>query len=189
MNFIEYSPLALRTAKPLPHKELVQHALLGLVTEVGELADCVKKHAIYGKDLDKVNMMEEVSDLLWYLNLYMVEKGIGGRVVDAAVDAAVTITDKDKPLVGAELTEAVLLLAAITGSLTVEAADRGSSDSDVVVVVSSILGAFLVGAGYTLSQALRHNINKLVLRYGDKYSDYKALNRDTVAERVVLEGK
>jgi len=45
------------------------HAVLGLETETGELQEAFKKHIFYGKDLDLVNVKEEVGDMMWYLAL------------------------------------------------------------------------------------------------------------------------
>ena len=45
------------------------HATLGMVTEVGEIADQVKKHVFYGKPLDKVNIIEELGDTSWYMSM------------------------------------------------------------------------------------------------------------------------
>jgi len=45
------------------------HALIGLQSEVGELADAVKKRVFRGDALDKTNILEECGDILWYLNL------------------------------------------------------------------------------------------------------------------------
>jgi NTP pyrophosphatase (non-canonical NTP hydrolase) len=42
------------------------HAILGIISEAGELADALKKHIIYGKQLDDINVMEETGDLSWY---------------------------------------------------------------------------------------------------------------------------
>jgi NTP pyrophosphatase (non-canonical NTP hydrolase) len=39
---------------------------MGLETEVGELMDQLKKHIFYGKELDLVNLSEELGDLNWY---------------------------------------------------------------------------------------------------------------------------
>ena len=56
----------------LPETELTEeqkrliHAGLGLCTEAAELADAIKKHIFYGKDLDRVNLIEEIGDILWY---------------------------------------------------------------------------------------------------------------------------
>ncbi len=43
------------------------HAVLGMASEAGEAVDAVKKHLFYGKPLDKVNLIEEAGDMLWYL--------------------------------------------------------------------------------------------------------------------------
>lgn len=43
------------------------HAVIGLTTETGELADNLKKHIFYGKEIDYRNMKEEIGDLFWYL--------------------------------------------------------------------------------------------------------------------------
>jgi NTP pyrophosphatase (non-canonical NTP hydrolase) len=43
------------------------HAALGITTEGGEISDAIKKHVIYGQDLDIVNIMEEIGDLMWYV--------------------------------------------------------------------------------------------------------------------------
>jgi len=43
------------------------HAAIGLTTESGEFIDALKKHIFYGRDLDEVNLKEEMGDLFWYL--------------------------------------------------------------------------------------------------------------------------
>ena len=43
------------------------HAIFGLLTELGELATAFKKWIWYGKELDRVNIAEEIGDLFWYL--------------------------------------------------------------------------------------------------------------------------
>lgn len=43
------------------------HAILGIVSEAGELADAVKKHVIYGQPLNLENCKEELGDLEFYL--------------------------------------------------------------------------------------------------------------------------
>lgn len=42
------------------------HGALGISGEAGELLDAVKKHVMYGKELDRANVLEELSDILWY---------------------------------------------------------------------------------------------------------------------------
>lgn len=43
------------------------HMLFGMLTEIGELTDAFKKQMAYGKDIDWVNVKEEVGDLMWYI--------------------------------------------------------------------------------------------------------------------------
>jgi len=45
----------------------LEHMLIGTYGEGGELADAIKKHTIYGKPLDLVNVVEELGDLEFYL--------------------------------------------------------------------------------------------------------------------------
>jgi len=47
----------------------IEHAVMGIVTEAGELIDAVKKAKIYGLKLDRTNIIEEMGDLMWYLAL------------------------------------------------------------------------------------------------------------------------
>ncbi len=42
------------------------HASMGLSTEAAEFTDALKKHIFYGKELDTVNLKEEIGDILWY---------------------------------------------------------------------------------------------------------------------------
>lgn len=52
-------------------KERLLHAGIGLATESGEFLDALKKAVFYGKELDKVNLKEELGDILWYMAIAM----------------------------------------------------------------------------------------------------------------------
>lgn len=80
MNFHTYQQLAGRTEKLLPLAGRLQHAMLGILTEAGELGDVVKRHVIYGQplaitkeDAEQIgkegSIEEEIGDLLWYVAL------------------------------------------------------------------------------------------------------------------------
>lgn len=45
----------------------LMHGAIGLTTEAGEFIDALKKHVFYGKELDRVNLSEEMGDIFWYL--------------------------------------------------------------------------------------------------------------------------
>ena len=69
----EYTPCIIGKAPPsaltFADMSRVMHASMGLVTEAGELMDMLKKHLMYGKPFDKVNLSEELGDCAWYLAL------------------------------------------------------------------------------------------------------------------------
>lgn len=52
-------------------KERLLHAGIGLATESGEFLDALKKSVFYGKELDRVNLKEELGDILWYMAIAM----------------------------------------------------------------------------------------------------------------------
>lgn len=132
MKSNDYQQLALRTEKtpkfirdefitsgcggPRPDLTVPRllHSLLGLMSETGELADALKKHLIYGADLDYENVLEEYGDILWYVALG------------------------------------------------------------------------LHGCGFGMDLAMRTNIAKLKARYGDKFTEEAALNRDLDAEAAAM---
>jgi NTP pyrophosphatase (non-canonical NTP hydrolase) len=68
MQIKEYSEKAKVTLADLGNHNLDNfHMVLGMVTEVGELADVYKKNLAYNKDIDLVNVKEEAGDIFWYL--------------------------------------------------------------------------------------------------------------------------
>ena len=91
------------------------HAGIGLSTEAGEFLDALKKHIFYGKELDRVNLKEEMGDLFWYLAIACDELNV-----------------EFEPL-------------------------------------------------------METNIAKLKARYGEKFSEQRAENRDLGTERTILE--
>ena len=54
--------------KPDSTVEKMVHAVMGVSGEAGELVDAIKKHWIYGKELDSENVLEECGDLLFYMD-------------------------------------------------------------------------------------------------------------------------
>lgn len=110
----DYSKIQARMSDEFNAK--LVHYLLGVGTEAGELQDALKKLVIYGKPIDRVNVIEEVGDVLWYLSRTL-------SLLDSSFEEAMT-----------------------------------------------------------------RNNAKLKARYGDKFTEHAALNRDLTKEREILEG-
>jgi NTP pyrophosphatase (non-canonical NTP hydrolase) len=70
MEFNEYQMKAMRTA---PHYDSIEdqldNGIYGLIGEVGELIDHIKKHKYQGHPLDKLYITKELGDINWYLAL------------------------------------------------------------------------------------------------------------------------
>ena len=190
MNLQEYAPLAYRTAKDLGSPVLnLWHANVGMVTEVGELSDAYKRRDVYGKVFDKVNAIEELGDIFWYLNLHSQVTGVPlWGAYDCVPDPMIN------PLGLAEEHQLLMLLLATVANLNLHPWTSDNDLEDVKLECATLyppmvfmLARLAEMNGSSLSQVLTLNINKLAARYGDKYSDYKALNRDTAVERQGLE--
>jgi NTP pyrophosphatase (non-canonical NTP hydrolase) len=69
MDFKEYTKETQRTMAELGQSFADQlHMVMGISTEAGELLDTYKKTLAYNKELDIVNIKEEIGDLLWYIS-------------------------------------------------------------------------------------------------------------------------
>jgi NTP pyrophosphatase (non-canonical NTP hydrolase) len=64
--------------------EGILHAAIGISGEAGELLDAIKKTWVYGKDLDRANVIEELGDLEWYCEAMRQSLGITRDEVIAA---------------------------------------------------------------------------------------------------------
>jgi NTP pyrophosphatase (non-canonical NTP hydrolase) len=67
-NIVEYQAAARRTRVDLESPGAdTMHMLLGMVSEVGELINVYKASLAYGKEVDMVNVKEEIGDLFWFI--------------------------------------------------------------------------------------------------------------------------
>lgn len=74
-NVINYAAMVASLAKPgeailtslTPDHCHLLHMAVGVSGEAGELLDAVKKATIYGKPLDRENVIEELGDLEFYM--------------------------------------------------------------------------------------------------------------------------
>lgn len=68
MDLHKYADGVMRTVAVLDPPVMNQyHMVMGISTEAGELLDVFKKYMAYSKDIDWVNVKEEVGDLMFYI--------------------------------------------------------------------------------------------------------------------------
>lgn len=62
-----------------PEKVNLWHLATGVAGEAGELLDAIKKYVIYNKELDVTNVVEELGDLMFYMEGLMQALQISGQ--------------------------------------------------------------------------------------------------------------
>ena len=69
-NLINYTTAVLRTAKPMPGRENLFHAMVGIATEVDEIQEVLTQYN-WEDDLvqAEAHLGEELGDVLWYIAL------------------------------------------------------------------------------------------------------------------------
>jgi hypothetical protein len=176
MNFEQYRPLALRTAKRFPDiQREVEHVALGLITEIGEFVTEVKRIVIYGKPMEpsmREHMIEEISDAEWYVPLALEVLNI-----DLLPEGEYPIAELER--YGTDLTGLSLMLSAMAGSISLTVLLRETHENvyelrkTLTLIVATIhrVGAVL---GISHEELRAYNIAKLRQRYPDKYSDVAA---------------
>lgn len=120
MELDEFEPNAMRTASGAKHREQLLtfvnndalwnmlHGAIGCVTESAELLDGFKKYIAYGKNLDYVNLDEEIGDLLWYVMLFAVGRAEQVRTVGIFNSDGEKVYDPDPHFTGADMLRRIM---------------------------------------------------------------------------------
>lgn len=188
MNPKEYQQLALVTkSKTDSLLKDVLHAGCGLLTEPGEIVDQYKRHWFYGKELDVKNIKEEIGDTLWYIAIafYGLEEEM-----PKAWPSLFALPEESRDLLKIDpnqLIVRVVKYGATFFSMAESASKYGLATQAPFLLheVTSLLTylSYLADTlGYSIEQAAIDNIEKLKKRYPDGFTQFAALNRDTVNE-------
>lgn len=179
MKLSEYQIAAKRTCPSLGSKDKdLLHMKMGIVTELAELVDAYKKNLAYGKELDLVNIGEEIADVFWYIaNEYnILEK----TLLDEFVTIALGQSYVDDYIYEYKDKDAQYLLDLINVYL--------SQEFQTMYVLIGLV-TFSKYLGIDIEKSLQNNIDKLLIRYPleEGFTQEKALNRNLEDERVELE--
>jgi len=195
----DYVELALRSeVEGDSSLDRLDHAAMGLVTDVGELVDALKKHKRYGREFDLLNFCEELGDVAWYAALAADVLGLNFPdmlAVPHHKEMAMTA-------VGVNLTQ-IGLIDFNTGLLVHHAAeffmivrrmryirrtvghDLNKLTPHLNKILHTIEDLAQLG-GFTLENVLDANIAKLMRRYSGKFTAAEAEKRDIEAEKKAL---
>ena len=186
-TILEYQGLAARTCPNLPGEhENERHMNLGVITEIGEVLDIFKKNLAYGKPIDVVNLGEELADISWYIvnkcRFHEIPLEEDFDTVKAEVKELLDtqmFTEQDLPL--------TLKAEALMHPLLQAYCGPTNNIFSAPIVQLAILANIAEWYELDFFQLLTNNINKLKVRYPERFTEEAAQNRDLEAERAELE--
>ena len=152
------------------------HMLYGMMSEIPELLAALDKD-------DKVNIQEELSDIVWYLANYCTFNNISLNDLSTVEYANIprgTHVEKITYWIG-ELADLEKKQMAYGKSFSVE------KQTDVLQNLFFWVTGMFVLSGLNMFEGLEKNINKLKVRFPEKFDAEKAINRDLENERKQLE--
>lgn len=79
-----YMDLVARLMKPLGDKMDLAHAALGVASESGEVADAIKATIVYGRELDQINLVEELGDNHFFASTILLKLGLTWEDIERA---------------------------------------------------------------------------------------------------------
>lgn len=167
----------------------IYHMILGIVTEVLELAEVLETG-------DYVNLAEEIGDAYWYIAGYAkYQRGTGSHGAGYAeyIDSIMnleTVHPRGNQTEGG--IKVLLVSDALSDLFTwlIHFDESAETDLDLMNSIDEIemhLRGIAYSAGLSTKEVGNAVIEKLKTRYPDKFDADKAVNRDLANEREVLE--
>jgi NTP pyrophosphatase (non-canonical NTP hydrolase) len=161
---------------------------LGVITEIGEAMDIFKKFLAYKKPMDLVNLGEELADMAWYIvNKCRFEE----LILDDDFNEVLAETKElveERMFTKNDLPAELKAEAILTLILVPYCAPTNNMFSAPIVQLAML---HHIASWFDLDffQCLTNNIEKLKVRYPEKFTEEAAQNRDLEAERAELEKK
>lgn len=180
MNLEEYQLECKRTCPDLgSYDKNIFHMQLGVNTEIGEFLDIVKKHIAYNKELDKVHLQEEISDIMWYVANQATFEGVVLQNLEDFIFNLDLEKSKNTPI---ESSSYIMMNLATYYNETITTDSSNFYDEIINILILASRALEL-----DFYKGLENNIAKLKVRYPDKFTSEAALNRNLDAERKELE--
>ena len=183
-SFAEYTLLASATDNPAcMDKE--RHYLLGISSELGEMCSCLKKFVGYNRPLDIVNLGEEMGDILWFVSQLVQLKYPDGPI------SKIIFEKKEKPEnINRENTlfEGIMTLNLIFSTIIWSEKEEKNYQHELYNIIN-VLSAIGQLYGLQLADLAWINIQKLAVRFPEKFDSQREMMRDLGLEYQTLSKK
>jgi len=155
-------------------EEMILHSIIGILTELEELLEWKE---------DKIGKSEELFDIFWYL-------AIIGREYNLPLPKDATCSMENPfEIILSVIKIAIKMLDFLKKKLYYNKPINEDMLIQYYNEISSLLIVYANISDINISDGLDININKLKARYPDKFSSERAINRDLIVERDILQGK
>lgn len=195
MNKKEFIESTARTWNNQDREKNIRHALLGMRSEVGEIESALKKVIGYGRELDRVNVLEEIGDLFYFSVRLWSEFSHSAGMLNLRPCPAGAVGFDDALAVEEFTLELGTRINSLSSYLYEKVRFEALSRATVPVFVSRRLedivddaAKLLSFVGYTPEECFARNVDKLRKRFPEKFDQDLAQNRDLETERAALEG-
>ena len=160
------------------------HASMGLMTEVVELIE----NYDLSKKYDKTNIEEEIGDCCWYFSIILRELNLDYDFIKSKT--LEPVHEKDRLVYNIRLIKRTAQLLDYHKKMMFYG--KPLDEQVYTELFSKIAGVFLMIVlveDLKVDKIFDKNIAKLKARYGEKFNEEKALNRNIDKERNILEKK
>lgn len=170
MKYIEYQTNAQRTCPSLGMKMDLCHMVMGIHSESNELFQA-------GRALDIVNIGEEIADKIWYFSNYCSIRGYSLQEIFEKPMNNIFSEEYNS----SQLTDIVKKYVIYNKKI-----DKDEEYHLLVKLAYNYLDMF-AAHNLDIFKALNNNIDKLRIRFPEKFIQQLANNRDLISERAELE--
>ena len=176
-----YKEAVKRTIKDLGSKALNDfHMVVGMHSEFNELYD-----AIWGKDANLVNLQEEIIDGCWYSTNYANLQNIEINEIFSFQDEL--YYDLDETWAGENYYEQLEYAYSKLTNLVKREHIYGKvisleDKTEAIIEIFKRINDVCIHFNLNVEEGMEKNINKLKVRYPEKFSNWDALNRNLEEE-------
>ena len=175
---MNYRDDVLRTANRIPSEEQLLCSAFGLCGESGEVADLIKKSFFHHHPFEKNNILLELGDVTWYLEL-------------ACLSLNIELPKKEPTLENFKVDQNILMRLSLklcrkAGWFADHISDhkfdgKGLDYAELtkrLEDIQSCLSYFAIALSTSLDEIKEKNIEKLKLRYPEGFSSESSINRN-----------
>lgn len=183
-TYLEATPRTLKRLESAPLDNF--HMIMGMITELGELTDIHKKNIVYGKEIDRVNQIEEVGDFMWYFSNYLMINKIEIELMSRKIEELTANFSIQELIYNLNIHVAQLSSAELLSTKLPRTTSEASQKRALLAIINT-LRLYCKTYQLDFEGCLFSNINKLYVRYPEQFSEDAALVRNLEEERRILE--